>query len=304
MSSSGSPNVDPAASTRRAPDPTQPASSWAMLSRRRLGLALAGIAWPMLAKAHDFWVQPSTFTIAPGDTVNLVVLVGHGRARERSPIGPDRITRLDVLGPDGSRDLRPGLRAGGAAGPSVTLEKRGLHLVALETNSAYSELPGLRFTDYLQVEGLTPALALRAQRHLTDAPGRERYSRRAKALIQVGDPSPRQGAIATRRLGMSLELVLERDPYTLAEGETLPVKVFYEGAPLSGALVKLNNLDFDDRPVATQLTDASGRAIFHLPRVGNWQLNVIWTKPITGDPKVDFETTFSSLTFGFPRHPR
>ena len=99
------------------------------------------------------------------------------------------------------------------------------------------------------------------------------------------------------------ELVLERDPYTLPPGADLPVRVSFEGKPLVGGTVKLNNLDFDERPLATHVSDATGRALFRVPRIGNWQLNVIWTKPIKGNPKADFETTFSSLTFGYPRPP-
>ena len=79
------------------------------------------------------------------------------------------------------------------------------------------------------------------------------------------------------------------------------MRILYQGRPLAGALVKLNNLDFDERPVETHATDAQGRAVFRLPKVGLWQLNVIWTRLIAKDPKADFETTFSSLSLGFPR---
>jgi uncharacterized GH25 family protein len=79
----------------------------------------------------------------------------------------------------------------------------------------------------------------------------------------------------------------------------LPVQVFFKGRPLAGALVKLTNLEFDVRPVATHLTDSSGRAQFEVPRTGDWLINVIWTQPIKGNPNADFETTFSSLSFGY-----
>jgi uncharacterized GH25 family protein len=85
----------------------------------------------------------------------------------------------------------------------------------------------------------------------------------------------------------------------LAPTEELPVHVFYEGRPLAGALVKLTNLEFDVRPVAMRLSDAQGRASFSFPRTGTWLINVIWTKPISGNPNADFDTTFSSLTFGY-----
>jgi uncharacterized GH25 family protein len=77
--------------------------------------------------------------------------------------------------------------------------------------------------------------------------------------------------------------------------------VIYDGHPLAGAFVKLNNLDFDARPVETHKTDARGQATFTIPFRGLWQMNVVWTKPIRGNPKADYDTVFSSLTFGYPR---
>lgn len=267
----------------------------------RLG-AVAVLAVPGLALAHDFWIQPNAFWVPSGGTTTMSILVGHGSYRSKSLIEANRITRFDRYGPDGHSDRRPELKLGSATtDTTLHFAQPGEYLYALATNATPSELPGIRFTDYLKVEGLTPALALRQRTGMTDAPGRELYSRRAKALIQVGNAPATD--VATRRIGLSLELVLERDPYTLPPGADLPVRVFYEGKPLAGGTVKLNNLDFDERPLATHVTDAAGRALFRVPRIGNWQLNVIWTKPIKGNPKADFETTFSSLTFGYPRPP-
>jgi len=35
-----------------------------------------------------------------------------------------------------------------------------------------------------------------------------------------------------------------------------------------------------------------------MPERGNWLLNVIWTKPLPATDEADFETIFSSLSFG------
>lgn len=252
------------------------------------------------AAAHDFWIQPETFQLnAPGSTA-LSIQVGHGPARQRSPVSLDRIVAFRSYGPGSPQDRRPELRGRpDSQDPRLSFNAPGLYMLALETNHAASELPGLRFTDYIKAEGLTPALKLREQMHATDAPGREIYSRRAKALIQVGPANAQAQAIAVRPLGMSLEIVPERSPYDPNGAEMLPVRVYFEGRPLPGALVKLNNLEFDARPVETRLTDAQGRASFRVPRVGAWQMNVIWTKALKNDPRADFDTTFSSLTFGF-----
>ena len=81
---------------------------------------------------------------------------------------------------------------------------------------------------------------------------------------------------------------------------SLPVRVIYEGQSLAGALVKLTNLEDDASPFEVHLTDRAGRASFTMPSSGTWLLNVIWTKPSPPSDETDFETVFSSLSFGFP----
>lgn len=171
-------------------------------------------------------------------------------------------------------------------------------MIALQSNYAISELPAIRFNDYAREEGLVPILAARKSGGKTNAPGRERYSRRAKALIQVGPATPANQGFATRPIGLKLEIVPERSPYALGATRILPVHVLYNGRRLSNATVKLTNLGADERPVAVMITNRAGRAQFRVPATGAWLLNVVWSEPVRGDPKVDFDTTFSSLTFG------
>jgi uncharacterized GH25 family protein len=80
----------------------------------------------------------------------------------------------------------------------------------------------------------------------------------------------------------------------------LPVHVLYNGRRLANATVKLTNLGNDAKPVAVAITDRAGRARFRIPASGNWLLNVVWGVPVVGNSRFDFDTTFSSLTFGYP----
>ena len=45
-----------------------------------------------------------------------------------------------------------------------------------------------------------------------------------------------------------------------------------------------------------------GRTSFTMPDTGTWLLNVIWTKALPRSEETDFETVFSSLSFGVPPH--
>lgn len=273
-----------------------------MFLRRWIGALaalLAGAGVVASANAHDLWLQPANFRIAADGAVPMTVFVGHGADRQRWGVAIDRVVRLRSLSASGVVDQRPTLLpASFSQDFPIPLNGAGVHILMMESAHASSILPALRFNDYLKQEGLTPAIAARARARSQNLPGREIYSRRAKVLVQVGQASGRQPHL-TQPVGLSLEIVPERNPFDVRKGETLPVRVLYEGRPLRGALVKMTNLDDDKTPVERHLTDGEGRASFRARAGGKWLLNVVWTKPLTGYPGADFDTTFSSLTFSF-----
>jgi uncharacterized GH25 family protein len=265
---------------------------------------LMGLGFASPVAAHDFWIQPKEYWLTPQAVTPMTLQVGHGPFRQRSPIPLRRITRFDAIAPDGTTiDLRRNLHLGaGTEDGDFRFANPGTYVVVLETDDrAQSHLPAIRFNDYLKAEGLTPALEQRERMHRTDADGSEKYSRRAKSIVQVGRPEAGSAAQVTRPLGLPLEIVPEQSPYAEPRPATLPVVVVYEGRPLAGALVKLTNLEQDAAPLELHLTDQAGRATFTMPRSGTWLLNVIWTKPPASSRDSDFETIFSSLSFGFPR---
>lgn len=262
-------------------------------------LAAAFLAGPP-AWAHDFWIQPASFLAPNGAVTSFVLLAGHGPDRQRSPIALRRITRLVELAPLGEVcDVRGSLRLGGAdADGSLEFQVPGAHLLALQTdNRAQSHLPAAQFNAYLHVEGLAAALAQRENGQLQGQDGAERYSRVAKALIQLGPVGQGGQDPATAELGLPLEIVLERSPGLLPRTALLPVRVRYHGRALAGALVKLTNLDDDAAPVEVHRTDAAGQASFRMPPPGKWLLNVVWSEPAGADDGIDFDTIFSSYSF-------
>ena len=260
-------------------------------------LAVMTIAAPVAA--HDFWLQPQRFSAAVGAPLPMTLLVGHGTARQRWGVKPTRVLKFNDVTATGTRSHLAQVHTdSGDEDAVLRFAAPGVHMLVVETNHATSILPAIRFNDYAKVEGLTPILAARTRAGTTGTEGREIYSRRAKALVQVGVTNAAQPHV-TRPIGLKLEIVPQRNPYQLARGENFPVTILYEGKPLSGATIKLNNLDFDAEPIEIRTSDARGGATFAVPRSGRWQLNVIWTKAISGNADADFDTTFSSLTFGF-----
>ena len=270
-------------------------------------LGLLVCSWASFIEAHDFWLQPSEYWVEPDTLDSMTLQVGHGPFRQRSPIPLRRITRFQAIAPNGMAvDVHQRLRLGqGAEDGDFRLNDPGTYVLVLQTDDgAQTHLPAIRFNDYLKVEGLTPALEQRVRLQRMDADGSERYSRCAKSIVQVGQPRAGLQGQVDKPVGLPLEIVPEANPYGTKRPATFPVRVLYAGHALAGALVKLTNLANDASPFEVRLTDRDGRASFTMPNAGAWLLNVIWTKPLPRSEETDFETVFSSLSFGFPSdHP-
>ncbi|MGX7896501.1 DUF4198 domain-containing protein [Tsuneonella sp. HG222] len=250
------------------------------------------------AAAHDFWIQPSRFVTDRPGVVPVSFYVGHGSARERWGVGAEHVVLFKTAGPDGlvdrMKDLRLGQRSFDAI---VPLAEPGAYVFGLQSATAESDLPAVRFDDYVATEGLTPIARDRKAKGNRLANGREIYSRRAKAIVQVGPVDAEDIRQVTRPANLKLEIVPDKHPLLLETGDRLPVRVLYNGKPLGGALVKLTDLQNDAEPVSTARTGAGGRIAMAIPRGGQWQMNVVWADVLTNNTKVDYATTFSSLSF-------
>jgi uncharacterized GH25 family protein len=276
--------------------------SGAKMIRRLFALCLLGLG--SAAAAHDFWLQPVRWQAVPGEDVGITLQVGHGSTRQRSPIPASRVLRFESVGPDGDRvDRRAALHIGAPQeDAAIAFDRAGTYSVVFETdNRAESHLPAQKFNAYLAEEGLTPAQVQRKHTGRMQADGAENYSRHARTIVQIGPVDVLQQAQITRPSGMTLEIVPEISPVALTKGQALPVRIYYRGRPLAGALVKLNDLDQDAVPIAEQRSDAQGRATFTFPHSGSWQLNVVWTRPQPRTSLADFDTSFSSLSFAIAK---
>ena len=266
-----------------------------MIKRMALAaLLLTGLP----VSAHDFWIQPDAFVLDAPATVPVTLFVGHGQDRSRWAVPEEHITRFDSIGPGGTVDHRDALAMGAAGGDAaLALDGPGAHVIALQSRNSFSDLEGGRFDAYVAKEGLAAIAQDRRMRGTPLAAGREHYSRRAKAIVQVGPVDAASTERVVTPLGLELEIVPQRHPMTLGDDRTLPLTVMYRGQPLNYALVKLTDLDDDSEPVIEHRTDRDGRTAIRIPHAGSWQLNVVWGEPVTGDAQADYGTIFSSLSF-------
>lgn len=262
------------------------------MEARRLALIVLGfLAVP--AVAHDFWIEPSSFRPAAGQRVAVRLRVGEDLQGDPVPRDPARIERFAEIGPAGEAAVRgvAGMDPAGWAMPAGP----GLHWLVYDSRHASLELAGLKFDTYLGEEGLERIRELRhgsGESTAKEGPVKEIFSRCAKSLLRVGEGSSGYDRV----LGLELELVPEKDPYTLKPGEALPVRLLYRGKPLDGALVVA--LASPDDKVSARTS--GGRVSLVLDRPGPWLVKAVHMVPAPAGSGADWESLWASLTFDLP----
>jgi uncharacterized GH25 family protein len=169
----------------------------------------------------------------------------------------------------------------------------GLHIIGYKSNPSPLVLTAAKFDQYLKEEGLEGIAELRARHKQTGSEVREVFSRCAKSLLFSGVPD---GDASDRAVGLTLELVALKNPYTLQPGDDLPVSLSYEGRPLSGALVVAINRTSPDAKLMAR-TDKSGRVNMKLPSPGMWMIKAVHMIPAAAGTNADWASFWASLTF-------
>ena len=262
----------------------------------RLATALAVVSlWASAAQAHEFWLLPDRFAPPPGERVQLSLSVGEQFVGDPVAFGKPVVSSLRLVNAGGEQDLTQALpEAADQRSIPITFAQTGGQLVAVDTHPYTVDLPGEKFHAYLRDEGLDAVLAQREAAGQTDQPGRERYRRHVKTLLQVGG---RTDATWRTRTGQTLELRPLADPAIIRPGVPLGLQVDYRGAPLAQALVKAWHQSGGQLTIARGRTDAQGQVRLRLPWAGVWMVSVVHMVPSTGTPGIDWDSHWGNLTF-------
>lgn len=263
-----------------------------MPKRHSFFFVLAALAAAAVS-AHDFWIEPSAFRVEKGGQVGVALRVGEGYRGDPVARDPEKIRRFVLVGPAGEQAL-PGDAGQDPAGKAV-IAGPGLFVIGYHGQPSSITLEAPKFEAYLREEGLERVIALRAARGESALPGREIYSRCAKALVASGRT---EKTSADRRLGLPLELVPEANPYEGRGGPTA-VRLLFRNQPLEGALVVALPKDAPEKKVEAR-TDSAGRVVLELGAGRTWLVKTVHMVEAPAGSGADWESLWASLTFEIP----
>lgn len=248
------------------------------------------------APAHDLWLVPPE---KPEPKKAALVRANSGSKFPKSEHAPDpaKFKRRLLVLPDGSEGA---LEASGTEEKSGLLKVEpagpGVYVVAVETEPKLITLPADEFNNYLVSDGLPHIYQLRRKEGILDKPGRERYSKSPKAIMQVGTGG---GGDPCRVLGLPLEIVPLRNPFGLKVDDTLRVRVLFRDKPLANANLGWDVAGDGDSPLGTVRTDPHGEALVPIGQVGLMTIRLThMTRPKEAD--YEWESFWTTLTFRIP----
>jgi Domain of unknown function (DUF4198) len=265
------------------------------LRRLPVVAALLLVAAPLFA--HDMFLRLEQFFVAPNTTINVRLFNGTFVLSENS-IAPDRLADIAVVSPTGRVKIDVG--QWNAAGDTSVFPMRtgaaGTYVIGVSTKPRVLEMAGADFNAYLRSDGIPDELAARRAEKKLDERAKERYQKHVKALVQVGTtPSAAFNTV----LGYPAELVPIENPYSLAVGATLQVRVLVDGKPVANQFVQYGGLSASNGRVAQRniRSDAAGIVRIPLNRTGTYYVKFISMVRLVNDPEANHASKWGSLTF-------
>ena len=260
----------------------------------RIGVLLSLLfAVPFSLSAHDFWIEPSSFHPAVGSRLAVFLRVGQDFRGDPVPRNPRLIEKFVLLAPGGEEPI--GGLAGSDPAGLLIVRQPGLQWIAYRSRRTPITQEPDKFEKYLAEEGMESIIAARERRGERGREGREVFSRSVKSFIAAGEG----GGSFDRPLGLTLELVPEKDPRRRRPGGVLPFKILYEGRPLADCLVVALQRGQPQNTVRAR-TDREGRVLLRVAAPGVWLVKAVHMVAAPPETGADWESIWTSLTFEIP----
>ncbi len=254
--------------------------------------------------AHDLWLVAGKYRLAPGELTRVFINSGDQFPESLSLVGEIRLVTVALHGPLETRRIS----AFRVDGESLSFDLEGTaigsHVLALGTRPRRVRLKPEDFHDYLEENGLEHILALRDELGENEDAAVERYSKWAKATIDVTDGIPESEKSSdvdkepswSKPVGHKIEIVPSRNPNRVQPGEELEIQLLYAGEPLAEMPIFGGKAGGPRGEIKTK-TDGSGKAVVTIPSDGRWYLSSIHLVRVYDDPQISWESFWCTLTF-------
>lgn len=242
------------------------------------------------ARAHDTWVIPDQFNLAPRATVTLDMTSGMEFPKLDAGPKPERVQSAKCRLAGKTFDITNKIAAPNSLQFKAELPDTGVATFWVKLPPRSIELKPEEVKEYL--DEVDAPEALRKQwAEMKEPRWRESYTKHPKTFARVGEP-PADRSWA-EPAGMFLEIVPEKDPTALKAGDDFPVRVLKDGKPFAG--FSLNAVGAGQAKGETRKTDSDGRVMFRLDAAGRWLLRGTDIRK-SNQPDTDWESDFSTLT--------
>jgi len=232
------------------------------------------------AWGHMLWINVNNYQPDVGESVHIEISWGHKFPKDEI-VKPERLARVYAVDPKGQSAPLNEISAGHC---ELTVKQPGAYLVFAEIK------PGV----YTKT---TDGYKRQNKKGLDNALHCVSYDMRAKAVINVGGQD--QGL--SRETGDLLEIVPLANPAGLKEGDTLPVKVLFRGAPLFRDFLHATYAGFSNEGETfafSTMINQEGKANIRLLKGGSWLVKIPHKRPYPDQEECDENFFCSTLTFG------
>lgn len=266
-----------------------------MIQRKLLTLFSLFTLYTLLS-SHEFWLNPGKFIYKRGEKINIRFFVGENFEGENWKGNNQRVQSLKLYYDGVTDDLSKYITENAGDSLELTILDEGTHLIAFNSTNSFIELEAAKFNDYLKEDGLNAAIEYRSLHHELDSAGKENYQRCSKTLVQVGSKKSKTFSIAAN---LPVDIIPMINPYSIKNHDSLKVKILFQNAPLTDALVKIWNRKDNSTVKKEAVTNAKGEIAFPVTTSGKWMISTVKLIRQEPDSAVQWQSFWGTLTWGY-----
>jgi uncharacterized GH25 family protein len=251
------------------------------------------------AYAHEFWISPVNYEVAPDEPIEAHLRVGQGFEGGSHSFLSRYATRHGVL--HLSQNIGITARNGDRPAFQHPGLPNGLAVLVHETSDStltYREYQ--KFVAFVEHKDFAGQPEAHVARGLPEVGFVESYRRFAKSLISVGD-----GAGQDRPVGLDIEIVALANPYTDDLSNGMRVHVLMAGQPRADVQLEVfqrATATKDTAQITLYRTDSDGIATFPVTAGQEYMVDNVALIPVEAEVEGNpvWHSLWANLTFSVP----